>query len=256
VGTDLQLPAASIIGFLLVLVRTGTWVMVCPPFGTKMVPTQVKVGFSFALALAMAPKLQGQAVPLELPAIVSAAFMQAATGIALGFLGVLLFSAFQSAGSLIDLFGGFATAQLFDPMSGSQASIFGRFYQLMATVLLFATGGHLLLVRGFLATFDAVPASGPSLDVVAGVFRHGITTFFIAAIEIAAPLLAALFLADVALGILAKAAPEMNVLLLGMPLKILLTISLAAVAIPLLPDAVSSLTNQVVVGGLHLAGVR
>ncbi len=248
-----QVQLAQVAAFLLALVRCGAWVSVCPPFGTQMVPKQVKVGLSFALALAVTPKLAQHPVPLELGPLLSGTVVQAFVGVAMGFLGVLLFSSVQAAGSMIDLFGGFSTAQLFDPMTGAQASIFGRFYQLLFTVLLFAIGGHLLLVRGFLASFDVVPAA-PSLASVGHMFTGGLTTMFVAALEIAAPLLAALFLADLALGLLSKAAPEMNVFLLGFPIKILLTLGLAGLAIPLLPDAVSTLVASVVSGSMKLVG--
>jgi flagellar biosynthetic protein FliR len=253
VDLTLRIQLTQVAGFLLVLVRSTAWVSVCPPFGTRMVPVQVKLGFAVALALSVTPRLANQAVPLEIGPLAGAAAVQVTTGLALGFLGVLLFSAVQGAGALVDLFGGFSTAQLFDPMSGNQASVFGRFYQLLGTVLLFAIDGHLLLVRGFLTSFDVVPAA-PDLAMIGHVFTGGLATLFVAALEIAAPLLAAMFLTDLALGLLAKAAPEMNVFLLGLPVKLLLTIGLVGVALPLLPDAVSSLAHSIVTGGARIAG--
>ena len=77
----------------------------------------------------------------------------------------------------------------------------------------------------------------------------GVPTFFTAAIEIAAPLLAALFLAEISLGLLSRAAPQLNVFVLGFPLKILLTLLLAGLALPLLPDAVSSLLEHTLRAG-------
>src|SRR5690606_5684810 len=108
----------------------------------------------------------------------------------------------QAAGGLLDLFGGFAMAQVFDPQSNVQTSLFGRFYNLLAVTLLFSIGGHLLLVRGFMRSFEAVPTSGFQAGGVADLLTDGVGLLFIAAIEIVAPLLAALFLADVAMGLL------------------------------------------------------
>ena len=149
------------------------------------------------------------------------------------------------------MFGGFTIAPAYDPLSNAQSSTFGRFYQLLATTLLFAINGHLLLVRGFLTSFDAVSAN-PTLDDFSEGFIDAFGTFFLAAIEIAAPLLAALFLAEVAMGLLSKAAPQMNVFLVGFPVKIILTLALVGLALPLMPGAVSSLIEDAIKAGSGL----
>jgi flagellar biosynthesis protein FliR len=248
----IELAPALLTGYLLGLARAAAWVFVAPPFGTRQLPTPVKIGFSAALALAVGPKLAALAVPLEVGPLASAAVLQVGAGLALGFLGVMLFSAVSLAGGLVDLFSGFSVAQQFDPGTNAEASLFGRFYGVLATTLLFAIDGHLLLVRGFLTSFSAAPLTRFSPDALAKVLTNDAGLFFLAAIEIAAPLLAALFLTEAALGLLARAAPQMNVFLLGLPLKILVTLTLAGLAIPLLPDAVSSLVGSTVRQGLHL----
>jgi flagellar biosynthetic protein FliR len=250
----LELSAGLLSGYLLALVRAVAWVMITPPFATRMVPVQVKVGFAAALALALGPRLAEHGVPLEVGPLVIAAVLQVAAGVALGFVALLLFSAFQAAGAMIDMASGLSMGSLFDPISGVQASVFGRFYQLLATTLLFAVDGHVLLVRGFLTSFEAAPLTSLDLTALSRVLTHDLGLFFLAAVEIAAPLLAALFLAEVALGLLARAAPQMNVFVVGMPLKILLTLGLAALALPLLPEAVTSLLRTGVDHGLRLVG--
>ena len=82
---------------------------------------------------------------------------QVLVGAAMGFVTYLLFAAVAAAGSLIDVFGGFSLAQGFDPLSMNMNTVFGKFHQLLATVLLFATGGHLLVIGGLLKTFDVLP---------------------------------------------------------------------------------------------------
>jgi flagellar biosynthesis protein FliR len=248
----IELAPALLTGYLLALTRSAAWVFVTPPFGTRQLPTAVKVGFSAALALAVGPRLADLAVPLEPWPLASAAFLQVAAGLALGFLSMLLFSAVSVAGGLIDLFSGFSAAQLFDPATSATNSLFGRFYSVLATTLLFAIDGHLLLVRGFLTSFDAAPLVRLSAGELAKILTQDAGLFFLAAVEIAAPLLAALFLTEAVLGLLSRAAPQMNVFLLGLPVKILLTLTLAGLAIPLLPDAVSSIVSSTVRQGLNL----
>jgi flagellar biosynthesis protein FliR len=243
-----------LIGFLLAMSRSTAWVMVCPPFGTRLVPTQVKLGLSVSFALALAPKMAAQNIPLDTASIVTAVFLQVVAGLALGFIGMLLFSSFTAAGGLIDLAGGFSMAQVLDPMSGIQNTIFARFYQLLATVLLFAIDGHVLLVRGFLTSFQALPLTSLDVGQMGKVFTDSFALFFLAALEIAAPLLAALFLTDIALGMLAKAAPEMNILLLGLPVKVILTLALITLALPILPHFVADFVDHAVRAGQALTG--
>src|SRR3546814_21159350 len=120
----------------------------------------------------------------------------------MGCIGVVIFAALQAAGGILDLFGGFAMAQVFDPQSGVSTSLFGRCYNLHATTLLFVIGGHLLLVRGFLRYFDAVPAMVLPTGSPAHVLMDEVAILELAGIEIAATLPAALFLPDVHLGLL------------------------------------------------------
>jgi flagellar biosynthesis protein FliR len=249
-----ELTTDAISGYLLALVRAAAWVAVSPPFGTRMVPVQVKVGFAAALSLALGPKLAAHGVPLEAGPLISAAVLQLGAGLALGFLAVLLFSAVQAAGNLIDLFSGLTMASVLDPMTSSTAAVFGRFYQLLATTLLFAINGHVMLVRGFLTSFEAAPLTSLDLATMGQLLTQDLAMFFLAAIEIAAPLLAALFLAEVVLGLLARAAPQMNVFVVGMPFKILVTLTLAGLAVPLLPGAIENLVTQIVRDGFGLMG--
>ncbi len=243
---------ALLTGFLLALVRASAWMLLVPPFGTRAIPSQVKVGLAAALAIPVAHKVGADAPALEIGPLIGAIVLQIAVGVALGFLVQMFFAAVQAAGELIDLFGGFTVAPAFDPLSNAQSSTFGRFYQLLATMLLFALDGHILLVRGFLTSFDAITATGPSLDDFSGEIIGDLGTFFVAAIEIAAPMLAALFLAEVALGLLSRAAPQMNVFMVGFPFKIGLTLVLAGLALPLLPGTVESLLGHALRGGAGL----
>lgn len=250
----IQFAPGALVAFLLVLARASAWVVMAPPFNSRLVPAQVKVGFSAAIAVAVSPRLASQVNTMNMgtPELIGAMTIQVVVGMALGFMANLLMSAVQTAGSMIDLFGGFTIAQAYDPFSNAQSSMFSRVYQLLATTLLFAIDGHLLLVRGFMTSFDAIGATGLHLNNVSDLLIKNLGLFFVAAIEIAGPLLAALFLAEVVLGLLSRAAPQMNVFALGFPLKILITMLMAGIALPLLPDAVSHLVNDSLRAGTQL----
>jgi flagellar biosynthesis protein FliR len=238
--------AASYIAFLMAMVRAGAWVAVVPPFNHVSIPVTVRAGIAAALALALAPTLSRQlgSTVYDTPTLLGALLVQALAGVGLGMVVRILVTAVTSAGSMIDLFGGFTISVAYDPNLRSQSAIWGRFYELLTVVLLFAIDGHLLLVRGFVTSFDAVPLHAPSLGLLSSRMLLSFTAYFGAAVEIAAPLIVALFLAQVVLGLVSRAAPAMNVLAISFPFMILLTILLAGLAIPLIPSALSSLLQD------------
>jgi flagellar biosynthesis protein FliR len=248
------LPIDLVLGFVLALVRTAAWLTVAPPFNTRMIPAPAKVGLALALAVPVAPQVARSAPAPEVAPLVMATLLQIAVGLSLGFIVQIVFAAVQAAGELVDLFAGFTIAATYDPFTNANQAVFGRFYQLLATALLFGTGGHLLLVRGLLDSFSAVPAGVPDLSETSGELLDALGLFFVSALEIAAPLLGALFLTEVALGLLSKAAPQMNVFTLGFPIKILLTLLLAGLALPLLPGAVEGLVAAATSSGSAVVG--
>ncbi|HET7488837.1 MAG TPA: flagellar biosynthetic protein FliR [Acidimicrobiales bacterium] len=242
----LSVAPATLVGFVLVLVRASAWLVTAPPFAGRMVPARVKVGLAAAMAVALGPRIaQGATVPVDTAPLIGAVVTQVVVGVALGFVAQLVLSAVQAAGGFIDLFGGFTVTAAFDPLSTNHSAVLGRAYQLLAVTLLFAVNGHLVLMQGFLRSFDAVPVSGIHLGGLATVLTRDLALLFVAALEIAAPLLAALFLADVALGLLTRAAPQLNAIMLAFPLKVLLTLALLGFALPLLPGAVHGLLDRV-----------
>jgi flagellar biosynthetic protein FliR len=240
-GIELALP--TMLGLLLGSVRSAAWLLVSPPFATRTIPGTVKAVLAVALALPVASRIGPQIPELSTGALISAVVLQVVTGAALGFITYLLFAAIQAAGDLIDLFGGFTLAQAYDPMSMSQSSIFGRFHQLLGLVLLFVTDAHLLIVAGFLRSYDAIPVTeGVAMDATADAMLGGISQFFLAALEIAGPMVVVLFLADVALGLLTRVSPQLNAFALGFPIKIFLTLALIGFTFPLLPGAIEGLS--------------
>ncbi len=241
----MTIDASSYMAFLLAMVRAGAWVAVIPPFNHRSIPVPVRAGIAGALALSMASVLRPQLPStFDTPTLVGLILVQALAGIGLGLIVRILLSAVTSAGSLIDLFGGFTISTAYDPNLNAQSAVWGRFYELLTVVLLFAMQGDLLLVRGFLTSFNAVPLRAPAIGLLSSTMLKAVTTYFGAALEIAAPLLVVLFLAQVILGLVSRAAPAMNVMAISFPFMILLTILLAGLAIPLVPGALDSLVHQ------------
>ncbi|MGD9956271.1 MAG: flagellar biosynthetic protein FliR [Candidatus Nanopelagicales bacterium] len=239
----------QLIGFLLVSVRIGTWLWITPPFGGRMVPAMVKVGVSLALALPLTPPAVQAAgtVPTTIGPIVWAVIQQVIIGGALGLASLSLLAAIQSAGSLIDLFGGFSVAQAYDRMLMQQSTVMARVYQMLAAVLMLVTGAYMVLMQGFAATFEVLPLDGTlNLAATATTLTEALTKLFLSALQIAGPLIGISFLADVALGLMTRVAPALNAFSLGFPIKIGLTLILIALAVPMLPPAVIGLSEDAV----------
>lgn len=250
----ITLPLTGLEVVMLAGVRIAAFLVIAPPFAHRGIPGTVKAMLATALGLLVMPRALAAAGPDVGTVIASGTarfvgdlLVQVVIGAALGFLVALVFAAVSSAGNLIDLFGGFQLAQAFDPMSMTNGAQFARLYQTSAVVLLFASGGHLLVIGGLARTFDALPLGTPlDLAVMGEAAVAGLTSMFVAALQIAGPLIAVLFLADVGMGLLTRVAPALNAFALGFPLKILLTIVLGVSAYLALPEIVGSLTDDAV----------
>lgn len=241
----LSLAADTYVTMLLATVRLSAFFLLAPPFSSKAVPVRVKTGLALALSLAVLPTLRGQTPPpLELLPIIGATLYQAVVGAAMGFVVLAAFSVVQAAGELLDLASGFTLASLYDPLSNVTSSMFGRIQHLLAVTLLFAAGGHLFLVRGLVTTFTVVPLHPMSLGDLARLVTKDVGALLGGALQVAAPVLVVLFLSEVALGLISRAVPTLNIFAISFPVKIVLAISFAGVAFAMLPGVVSGLVDQ------------
>jgi flagellar biosynthetic protein FliR len=249
-------PQSLLLALLLASVRAAAWLSICPPFAGRGLPGPTRALLSVGIALPIVPQLSDKIpVAYSTPGLLAEIVLQVVVGAALGFCTHLFIAAVQSAGSLIDLFGGFAVAFAFDPMSTSGNSVFGRFYNLTAIALLFTTGAHQVILAGFARSYRALPpGDGLSLERMQRLITSGIGEMMLAAVQIAGPLLVVLFLADLVLGLLSRVSPSLNAFGLGFPAKILLTLVVAGSALALLPGAVGSLTDRAVTAVLGLLG--
>jgi flagellar biosynthetic protein FliR len=250
-----NVPIAELLAIMLGAARTGAWMAISPPFNSRLIPAQVKVLLSIGLTLPLAPYLRGTVPSLETADLIASAALQVFVGAALGFVTALLFSAVQAAGDMLDLFGGFTLAMAYDPMSQNQSSVFGRFYNLVAVTILFASEGHQLILRGFLQSFRTMPLNLTfSLETFSRLLLQGVGEMFLSALQIAGPLIAVLFLTDVAFGLLNRVAPALNAFQLGFPAKIFLLMTLSGLAIGVLPRVVETLVDKAVSAVLQITG--
>ena len=241
---NITLDPILLTAFCLALVRAAAWLFVSPPFNTKMIPTTVKAGVAASLALAAAPHIATPDIPLDTGGFLGALLTQALVGVTLGLFTMILVNALQAAGALVDLFAGFSLAAIYDPLNQSNVAIFGRFYELIAVTLLFTTNAYLLLVNGWFRSFQVVPAHGLAFSDLSNVMTKNLGQFLLAAVEVAGPVLGCLFLAEVTLGLLSRAAPSLNVFSLAFPLRVIVALVVVALAVPLISPAVGNLVRE------------
>ena len=246
---NITLDFAWLEAVMLAGVRMIAFLVVAPPFSFNAFPLRIKGMLALGLALAVAPRVvPGYASP-DTGGFIVALLLEIVTGGVLGFLVLVVFSAIQSAGNLIDLFGGFQLAQGFDPQSMVNGAQFTRLYQMTALALLFASGGYQLILGGLARSFAALPVGGGiDLTVPMETITAAVGQMLLAAVQIAGPLIVVLFLADAGLGLLTRVAPALNAFALGFPLKILITLTLGAAGFMALPGIVASLTDDAVAG--------
>lgn len=250
----LDVPLEQVVALLLATIRTSAFLLLAPPFSHRAIPAQVKAMLALALGLAVMPDVPPALLEdgIDTGAMVVSAAQEVLVGSGLGFLVMCVFAAVRAAGDLLDLFGGFSMAFVFDPMTQSGSAIMGRTFQLTALALLFATDGYALVLAGLLRTFEVLPVGGAlDLDRLAASGTAALTGLFLASLQVAAPMIAVLFLTDVGLGLLTRVAPALNAFALGFPLKIMITLVVVGLAFVSLPGVVEGLVddaNRAVVG--------
>jgi flagellar biosynthetic protein FliR len=253
-GLDLALGQSILVGFMLALARTAGFVITAPPFNTRAVPARVRAGVAITLAMPLTSFTSVDAPALTSPDLIARMLVHVFTGVTLGALVQLAVSAVQMLGDLIDVVGGFTMTLGMDPLLLVQTSVMGRLHQLVAITLLFVGDGHILVIQGLARSVQLDPNPSPDLADIARVLADDVSGMFLAAVQVAAPVIGALFVADVALGLLTRAAPALNAFALAFPLKILLSLLLVGLVLLQVPSLLGSLVEQAAATMLRLSG--
>lgn len=242
-----------LVAFLLVLARTIAWLMTFPPFSNKaVIPPTVTIAIAAGLSVLVAPMMPASSIPSDTVGIIGDLVFQVISGAALGFVVNLLLSTVTTAGGMLDLLGGLNLPPAIDPLNLQQTPLLGQFYEQLMVILLFVSGGYLYMIDGFIRSFQLPGYTLGSSNRVALVLVADLSTYFVSALEIAAPIVVVLFATQVVLGLLSKAAPQINVWILGMPLQIFLSLILVSVAIGTLPGFIGNILSRIIGDTTHL----
>ena len=230
---DFVVNADWVSGMLLASIRAAGFIVASPIFRT--IPASGRTALVVVLGYAFTEPVAQSG---DLAVLLVGGFTNAVVGLTLGFMTGIIFYLFTVGGSLIDFTSSLSVSAVFDPMSKDRVSIFGRIFNMLAVAMFLLLGGDRLLVRGIGISFEAIGVTGTiSLhgglaDVAVGLLGR----MMIGAIEMAMPALAALFIAEVVLGIAARFAPQSNVFLIGLPVKLFAAFASVSAVLLLVPE--------------------
>lgn len=213
----------NVLSLLIIMTRVGPLVFLMPILGSTSVPAQVRVLFTLVLALILVPVIQISPELFPKSAFDYAVFVgtEIAFGAILAFLVRMVFSATDIAGQMVSISMGMGMAGAMDPQFGTQVSLVGNLWNILAILIFLAIDGHHLFFRTLVESFTWVQPG--SLHITEATFKgivNGTQHMFVLAIQIMAPAAAALFLSHVAMGIIAKTVPQMPVMIVAMPMNI------------------------------------
>jgi flagellar biosynthetic protein FliR len=220
--------------FLLLLARCSAIFIASPIFGRRNIPAAFKIGLSLFMSIILlnvvkeTPVLAGSI--LQLAVLIAKEVM---VGLVIGLVTYIVFTALYFAGEIIDMKTGFGIVNVLDPQSNTQVPIMGNFLYIFTLILFITIDGHLMLISALARSFDIVPATRMQVTASSVTeFVSMLNSTFVIGFKISAPVVAAIMLTDVALGILSRTMPQMNVFMVGMPLKILLGMFMLMIMIP------------------------
>jgi flagellar biosynthesis protein FliR len=209
--------------WVLVLVRVSILVFLLPLIGASTVFPIIKIGLSVFLSFLIFNTLPE--FTLVLPDSVFGFFIMACkevlVGLVMGFAASILFLSVELCGRIIDFYTGFAMAQSINPLTETEESVMGQIQTAIISALLLVTHGHLVFIEILAESFQIIPPTHAvfSFSTISVVMISLVTQAFVMGIQIAMPMLVPLLLATTGLGIMARIMPQMNVWLVGMPLK-------------------------------------
>lgn len=231
----------------LVFIRIISFVVVAPVFGAKNVPAYVKVAFSFLTATVIFWMIPESTV-IDATSIVDYAFLifkEVFVGWILGFSVYMVFSACFLAGQLIDYQIGFSMVSVVDPLAKVQVPITGNLYYFIFLYIFVLSNAHHYLVRAIVYSYELIPLGKAVIyERFVFDFMNFFTDFFILAYKLASPVIFVIFLINVALGILVRAAPQMNMFVVGIPIKLIVGLLTLVTVSPLLVNVADSVINQ------------
>lgn len=209
-------------GFFWIFIRVSVLFFLLPLFGARNVPPLWKVGLSMVMAIVLTPVVpMPSMLPETAPQVIIGVISEVVMGLILAMAIKMFFTTVQMAGQFMSFQMGFAMARAMDPQTGSQSTILTQFIYLFAILVFFSINGHHMFIRALAGSFYIVPPNSLTFNPVISKELIKISgEMFMVGVKIAAPILVALFLSNLCLGIVARTVPQINILMVGFPINL------------------------------------
>lgn len=208
---------------LLIVVRVSAFFVTMPLFSHRTIPAMHRIGFAVLISWMMYYTMDVE--PFDINGeYIMLIIKEAIVGLFIGLVAYIVLSAIQIAGNFIDFQMGFAMANVIDPQTGAQSPLMGQYLYTLSLLMLLYLDGHHLILDGIFYSYQFVPMDqlglGLGEPIAPELIMKAFAATFVIAFQIASPIVATLFLVDVALGIVARTAPQFNIFVIGFPIKI------------------------------------
>lgn len=224
--------------FFLILVRINAMIMIAPFFSSGVIPFRIKAMLSFFITLVVFPGVVSTIhVPGNMGLYYLLVLQEVMIGIYIGFLVSIIFTAFQMSAQYYAAQIGFGINEVLDPVGQVSVPLIGQLMNFVGLLVFLAIDGHHFLIEAIYRSFELVPGFGLGKIVTGGLLKYLLYTFggmFVVALKISFPIVATAFLITVSMGVLAKAAPQMNIMMFGFPFQIIAGFGLLALTSPLI----------------------
>lgn len=233
--------------FLLILIRVASFVFIAPFFGMSNTPRNVKIGFSFFVALLLYQSVPRQTIVYDtLIGYSIIVLKEVLTGLLIGFAANLCTSVVAFAGHIADMEMGLSMTSMFDPTTRETSTITGIYYNYMILLMLMISGMHRYLIQALAETYVLIPVSGMVLrgDSLLSAMLGFMANYIIIGFRICLPIFAVMIILNAVLGVLAKVSPQLNMFAVGIQMKVLVGLSILFLSTAMLPGAADFIYNQ------------
>lgn len=233
--------------FLLIFIRVISFVYVAPFFSMSNTPRNVKIGFSFFVALLLYQSVPRQAVVYETLIGYSIIVMkEVLTGLLIGFAANLCASVVSFAGHIADMEMGLSMTSMLDPTTRETSTITGIYYNYMVLLMLMISGMHRYLIQALAETYILIPVSGMVMrsDALLSAMLGFMSNYIIIGFRICLPIFAVMIILNAVLGVLAKVSPQLNMFAVGIQMKVLVGLSILFLSTSMLPGAADFIYTQ------------
>jgi flagellar biosynthesis protein FliR len=217
-------PTTEIVRFILVLTRLSGLMILAPFFSSNSIPLHIRLVFSIVTAFILAPSLPLNRIPpdLNLGNIVGVFSSEILFGVILGFAALCVFAGLQFAGQIISFQLGFSIINIIDPQTQVESTVFSFIYNYIGILLFLLINGHHWFILAVYESFSVLPIGGAHISGPLAAQIIGMSaSLLVIGVKIAAPIITVTIIVDIVIGIIGRTAPQINLLIVGMPLKLL-----------------------------------